>query len=701
MFGLACLAAFVVGAAASNSAAFWAEDAARARLNALAGSHVRALERRWTLLQSELAVQARSAFAASSIEEIGKWMELGAHDLKSIVSHYRGEGATPPADRIAKTGADHHHAYSWRHVPIHQTYASALKQFNYADIYLVAPNGRVVYSVAKGPEFGRLLHEPELAGTGLAKVVEAARALQPRRQTAIDFAPYELAGGEPRAFLAEPFFDADKGAPVLAGVLIIAINSGLIDDVLAANAAGAGQIGTFVVGADGFMRSNPALRREASAPRETLDQGRLARLATNGLIDMTSHDGASLIATGRKVDLGDWSWALWLTEPKREAFAIVGKIRLSIVLAGLIVLAPLLVFAVLLGASVAQPIAGLSAALSGIAAGRRDQVIPGAKRRDEIGAIADAVERIRANMAAEELRRERERERLGDEEQQRRASLLADLAADLERSVAGVTGAVSTAAEELSVTANQLSSGAGETQANAGAVHAATSRAVMNIGSIEQAAQALRGAIDRLDGDMQSSDRAARAVRDRADEMGMVVDGLAAGAARVSAVIGLISEIAEQTNLLALNATIEAARAGEAGRGFAVVASEVKGLSGQTARAIDDISRQIAAMNQATAATVDAISGIREMIGGLTGDVAATTETMRRQRGVTHAMVADVGAATEEFARIGEATSLVSSASQQTSAAATAVLDAASELTGLSQALKTRVDQFIAQVRAA
>ena len=178
-------------------------------------------------------------------------------------------------------------------------------------------------------------------------------------------------------------------------------------------------------------------------------------------------------------------------------------------------------------------------------------------------------------------------------------------------------------------------------------------------------------------------------------------NSLAAGAARVSDVIGLISEIAAQTNLLALNATIEAARAGDAGRGFAVVASEVKGLSGQTARAIDDISRQIATMNQATSATVDAIAGIRDMIGGLSEAVRHTAETMRQQHGVTHAIVADVGAATGEFTRIGEATSLVSSASQQTCEAAAAVSRASSDLTALAHSLSARVDQFITQVRAA
>jgi methyl-accepting chemotaxis protein len=183
--------------------------------------------------------------------------------------------------------------------------------------------------------------------------------------------------------------------------------------------------------------------------------------------------------------------------------------------------------------------------------------------------------------------------------------------------------------------------------------------------------------------------------------MGAVVEELASGAARVSDVIGVISDIASQTNLLALNATIEAARAGEAGRGFAVVASEVKGLSGQTARAIEDIARQIAGMNQATGATVEAIAGIRTMIADLSDAVRRSAETMRHQHAVTHAIAADVGAATGEFSRIGDATRHVSTASQQTSEAAAAVLRASDDLTGLAAALKAQIEQFVTQVRAA
>lgn len=696
MLLLVCLAVIAVGLSGYRAVAIWAEEAVHERLNILAEGRGRALERRWQRLAAELAVQARSADRVSSLDEIRGWMEIPS-SRATIIDYFQGGDMPDAAQRVQRTGAGQDQGYLRRHVDIHRAFRDALTRLEYADIYLVAPNGRVVYTVTKGGEFGRLLSEPQLAGTGLAKAVAAAEATSDGDDpVSLDFAPYDPAGGEPRAFVAQRFFNPISRQAV--GTIVVSVGSTFVDAALASIAATSNEVATYVVGADGFMRSDPTARLSPQSPRETLDR---SHLGGSSLLRMTSRDGEALVVVGREVKIGNSAWLLWLTKPESRALAVIDKLDNALVTGSLLVLGPILVIALLLGLSVSRPIAGLAEALAGIAAGRTDQRIPGENRRDEIGAIAAAVGRIRQNMLRDEAARLHEREDREREAATQRSTLLADLASDLERSVLSVTASVSAAAEQLSVTARELSGGARETQANADTVHGSTCRAVTSIRSIESAAQELRLAIDLLDADVQSSDRSARSAKDQADEMGSVVEQLAAGAARVSDVIGLISDIAAQTNLLALNATIEAARAGEAGRGFAVVASEVKGLSGQTARAIDDISRQIASMNQATSATVEAIVGIRAMIGGLSEAVRRSAETMRHQHGVTHAIVADVGLATGEFSRIGEATSLVSAASQQTSDAAAAVSRASTELTELAQSLKSRLAGFIVQVRAA
>lgn len=259
MLALACFAALAVGWSAYRAVANWAQVSVTDRLGLLAESHARSIERRWDRLLSELSVQARSAYAVTSLDEIAKWMELGPHDLKAVVAYYRDDPALDAAARMERTGADHGHGYSWRHAPIHETYLSALRQFDYADVYLVSDKGRVVYSVAKGPEFGRLLSDPQLVGSSLAKVVATARDMPGGGPAILDFAPDTLNGGALRAFLAQRFKSSEMDSDA-SGTLVIAIDTSFIDHVLAATAGATRDIRSYVVGADGFLRSNSAAR---------------------------------------------------------------------------------------------------------------------------------------------------------------------------------------------------------------------------------------------------------------------------------------------------------------------------------------------------------------------------------------------------------------------------------------------------------
>ena len=170
-----------------------------------------------------------------------------------------------------------------------------------------------------------------------------------------------------------------------------------------------------------------------------------------------------------------------------------------------------------------------------------------------------------------------------------------------------------------------------------------------NVRDIASAADELAMSVLEIERQVsQSNDIAIKAVTE-AEATNDTVQELSEAAGRIGDVIRLINDIAEQTNLLALNATIEAARAGDAGRGFAVVAGEVKALAGQTAKATEEIGRQIAGMQQATDRSIAAIGAIKRTIRDI-GDISSAIA----------AAVTEQGAATQEIARSVETASRAS-----------------------------------------
>ncbi len=381
---------------------------------------------------------------------------------------------------------------------------------------------------------------------------EAAEARD--RPVSVDFAPYDVAGGAPRAFVAQRFHNPASGQPV--GTVVVAIGASFVDAALATVAGSYLDIQTYVVGSDGFLRSDQATRLSGRGPRESLDR---SRLTGTGLLHLTSRDGEPLVAVGREVRIGDNTWLLWLAKPHGKAFAVMRKLDRAILVSALTVIGPLLILALLMGLSVTRPIAGLAEALAGIGAGRTDLAIPGSRRRDEIGAIAASVARIRENLLRDERERLREREEREHEASAQRSTLLADLASDLERSVLGRhrgrLGGGRAAERHRPGTVRRREPDAGERHHRPWRGIARCRQHPLDRGRRPATAPGDRPARRRraVLGPVGPHGQGSR----RCD--GQRRRGLAAGAARVSDVIGLISDIADQTNLLALNATIEAA----------------------------------------------------------------------------------------------------------------------------------------------
>ena len=190
---------------------------------------------------------------------------------------------------------------------------------------------------------------------------------------------------------------------------------------------------------------------------------------------------------------------------------------------------------------------------------------------------------------------------------------------------------------------------------------------------------------------MQESAKIAGEAVKQAEQTDGSITELSQAAGRIGDVVKMITAIAEQTNLLALNATIEAARAGEAGRGFAVVASEVKALAAQTAKATEEISTQIASMQTATEDSVGAIKAIGVTIGRISEISSAIAAAVEEQGAATQEISRNVGEAAKGTAMVPTNITDVNRGAGETGAASAQVLTSAQRLSSESKARSRQV----------
>jgi methyl-accepting chemotaxis protein len=385
---------------------------------------------------------------------------------------------------------------------------------------------------------------------------------------------------------------------------------------------------------------------------------------------------------------------------RSAAEAEVARERSWMVGLGLAVLLTSLLIAWFIGRSIAKPVQNMTRAMTGLADGRLETSIPHLDARDEIGAMAHAVQVFKENAIA--IREAaQERDALARRAEAEKAQAMRSLADAFETSVGGIVAGVSTAAKTMQSSAHALTSTAGDATRLAGAVSAATNEASSNMQMVAAATEELASSVDEIARQVGLSTEIANRSVEQAHATDKEVQGLSAAAAEIGSVVRLISDIASRTNLLALNATIEAARAGEAGKGFAVVASEVKTLATQTARATEEIGTKVGEMQSATQESVVALRGISETIvemNRIAGSIAAAVE---EQGAATREIARNVQQAAEGSHSVSANIAGVTRASDETGSAATELLGAASALANQATALQTEVGSFLVRVRSA
>ena len=230
-------------------------------------------------------------------------------------------------------------------------------------------------------------------------------------------------------------------------------------------------------------------------------------------------------------------------------------------------------------------------------------------------------------------------------------------------------------------------------------VAAASEQTSASVKAVADTTRELSGAIDHIRDQVEESHAVAEKAVTEAEETTKIMDNLSGLSQRIGGVAKLISQIAEQTNLLALNATIEAARAGEAGKGFAVVASEVKDLAQQTSRATEDVAKEVGEVQSTSREAASAIGAVGDRIVTLTERSRAITESVGTQRAATGEITTSIDQLSKASAEVSGNIGGVSESARETSDSAQQMHHASEKLSRMAEALSRSVDDFLADIR--
>ncbi|SIR98196.1 methyl-accepting chemotaxis protein [Aquipseudomonas alcaligenes] len=458
--------------------------------------------------------------------------------------------------------------------PIFENFA---KTFGYSELKLVSKEGQVLFSLQRGSDYQQNLGEAAWRDTPLGRVVRAG--LDSGRVQIGDLAVSQ-AGAEPSQFLAAPVLDEGE----LQLLLVLELPLAELNRVMQAR-QGLGEAGeTYLVGPDGHLRSDSVRfsdlkvarddRRQERLPGAAIAQalaGQQGRLAEAGL------NGQAALKAFVPLQLDDQRWALIAEMDQDQAFAPVRALMWQVLLLVGLTIVGVAIATWLVSRSVMRPLGGEPRQMAELA--RR-------LAAGELRLSGDSTDQAGLMQALHEMAR-------AWRDVVQRLRQASQAVGDASGDILGAAGQTSSSLDQQQEALELVVSAVDQMAATVQEIASSASQSADGSAAARDAFITVQGSLQRMIG---QQDQLLAGLR----EADQVVQHLAGDSQKIGSVLAVIRAIAEQTNLLALNAAIEAARAGEAGRGFAVVADEVRNLAQKTRQATEEIVAIVEALGQSS-----------------------------------------------------------------------------------------------------
>jgi len=443
-----------------------------------------------------------------------------------------------------------------------------LNVYGYREIFFICKaHGHVMYTAGKQIDLGTNLKIGALRESGLARVW--SRALEEKRAVMVDFGYYDPVKG-PAAFIGAPVYDKDQQ---IYAVLALQISIQEIDGIMQQR-TGMGETGeTYLVGTDFLMRSNSRFEKETTILKKRIDTAAVRRAleGKKGIDIIDDYRGKKVLSCYEPLNLAkelgtSFDWVMVSEVDEAEAFAPVRALGWKTFWVGLMVILAACCLGYVLARSVARPLKEAAVWVQQVGGGDLTVATGEVKRGDEVGVLMNAFHKMVLS--------------LRDQTQQMREA----------------ANTIASSISELSSTASQLASTSSETSSSVSEVTTTVEEvrqtAELSNEKASMVAEKAEQTYDVSEMGKEASNKTREGMGAIKEEMAYIADSimkLSEHMQRIGEIINSVTDIADQSNLLSVNASIEAAKAGEYGKGFAVVAQEVKSLADQSKEATNQV----------------------------------------------------------------------------------------------------------------